>query len=320
VTSCVTNFVQYTCPSYCVFSAILIRGIKYQHPYDRTTSSTWTVGTKYNNTPQQRLHVARTSRICTSHNTGTRFQQECTHFTKIVKTLHNYGKQKGDKKQITYQGSTNIKSHCTKFNRPGVLATWRPGFVHLQAISIHWHVFMSIMTPSRPSNRWICLHGILYKIYSSWRPADRELCTFRLSVFTDTSSCQSRVQADRRTEEYVCTEFGYFVSVLKAINWRRQLHSSHHLIIALILRCIRKIAETWLLASLCLSVHQSVRVEQLGSHWTDCHEIWHLAGIPTRGLLNTKHESLLSNHKSQWNAYNLQVTAIKTDILPMFTS
>ena len=118
---------------------------------------------------------------------------------------------------------------------------------------------MSVTSQSRPSNRWTCLHGILYKIYSSWRPGDRDLCTSRLSAFTDTSSCQSRVQADRRTDEYVCTEFGYFVSVLKAINWRRQLHISHHLITALILRCIRKIAETWLLASLCLSVCPQVR-------------------------------------------------------------
>ena len=66
---------------------------------------------------------------------------------------------------------------------------------------------MSVTSQSRPSNRWTCLHGILYKIYSSWRPGDRDLCTSRLSAFTDTSSCQSRVQADRRTDEYVCTEF-----------------------------------------------------------------------------------------------------------------
>jgi len=88
-----------------------------------------------------------------------------------------------------------------------VMATWRPGFVHLQAISIHWHVFMSITSPSRPSNRWICLYGILYTIYSSWRPGDRDLCISRPSVFTDTSSCQSRVQADHRTDKYVCKEF-----------------------------------------------------------------------------------------------------------------
>jgi hypothetical protein len=27
----------------------------------------------------------------------------------------------------------------------------------------------------------------------------------------------------------------------------------------------------------CLSVRRSVRMEQLGSHWTDCHEIWYLS-------------------------------------------
>jgi hypothetical protein len=118
---------------------------------------------------------------------------------------------------------------------------------------------MSITSQSRPSNRWMCMQGILYKMYPSWRPGDRDLCASRLSIFTDTSSCQSRVKADRRTDECVCTEFGYIVNVLKAINWRRQLHSSHHLITALILRCIRKIAETWLSASLCLSVCPPVR-------------------------------------------------------------
>lgn len=127
------------------------RGIKYQHANDRTTTSTRTVGTKCKNTLQQRLHVARSSRICrsTTHNTGTRFQQECTHFTKIVKTPHKYSRQKGDKKQITYRGCTNIRCHFTKFSRLG----------------------------------------------------DLDLCTSRLLVFTDTSSCQSRVKADRRTDE-----------------------------------------------------------------------------------------------------------------------
>jgi len=69
------------------------------------------------------LHVLPGFAEGTTYNTGTRFQQECTHFTKIVKTLHNYSKQKGDKKQITYQGSTNIRCHYIKFNRPGDLAT-----------------------------------------------------------------------------------------------------------------------------------------------------------------------------------------------------
>jgi hypothetical protein len=34
--------------------------------------------------------------------------------------------------------------------------------------------------------------------------------------------------------------------------------------------------EKWLLASSCLSVCLSVRMEQIRSHWTDFHEIWHL--------------------------------------------
>ena len=39
----------------------------------------------------------------------------------------------------------------------------------------------------------------------------------------------------------------------------------------------RKTAEVRLLISSCMSVCQSVRVEQLGSHWTDFYEIWYLS-------------------------------------------
>jgi hypothetical protein len=119
------------------------------------------------------LHVLSGFAEGTTHNTGTHFQQECTHFTKIVKTPHKYSRQKGDKKQITYRGSTNIRCHYTKFSRHGDLA-------------------IGIYAPQ--------------------------------AILTDTFSCQSRVKADRRTDEFVCTEFDYFVSVLKAVNWCRQFH------------------------------------------------------------------------------------------------
>ena len=37
-------------------------------------------------------------------------------------------------------------------------------------------------------------------------------------------------------------------------------------------RRVRKICEKRILASSCLSVRPSVRMDQLGSHWTDIHE------------------------------------------------
>jgi hypothetical protein len=67
------------------------------------------------------LHVLPGIAEGTTHNTGTRFQQQCTHFTKIARTLRKYSRQKGDKKQTTYRGSTNIRCHCTKFSRHGDL-------------------------------------------------------------------------------------------------------------------------------------------------------------------------------------------------------
>jgi hypothetical protein len=47
-------------------------------------------------------------------------------------------------------------------------------------------------------------------------------------------------------------------------------------------RCFRKIAKSdyelrRVCLSVCLSVRPSIRVEQLGSHWTDFHEIWYLS-------------------------------------------
>ena len=40
---------------------------------------------------------------------------------------------------------------------------------------------------------------------------------------------------------------------------------------------IRKLGEIdYQLRSVCLPVRPSVRIEQLGSHWTDFHEIWYL--------------------------------------------
>ena len=116
-------------------------------PLEQEPSSALSATTHYNE--DFMLHVLPGFAEGTTHNTGTHFRQECTHFTKIVKTPHKYSRKKGDKKQITYRGCTNIRCHCTKFSR----------------------------------------HG------------DLDLCTSRLSVFTDTFSCQSQVKADRRTDE-----------------------------------------------------------------------------------------------------------------------
>jgi len=68
------------------------------------------------------LHVLPRFAEGTTHNTDTRFQQECTHFTKIVKAPHRYSRQKGNKLNA-YRGSTNIRCHCKKFSRHGDLAT-----------------------------------------------------------------------------------------------------------------------------------------------------------------------------------------------------
>jgi hypothetical protein len=46
---------------------------------------------------------------------------------------------------------------------------------------------------------------------------------------------------------------------------------------AVIFRRVRNIAKKRLLASSCLSVRLSVRMEQLGFQWTDFREIWHLS-------------------------------------------
>jgi hypothetical protein len=44
-----------------------------------------------------------------------------------------------------------------------------------------------------------------------------------------------------------------------------------------VFRCVRKIAESnYYLLLFSLHVRPSVRMEQLGSHWTDFHEIWNL--------------------------------------------
>jgi len=44
-----------------------------------------------------------------------------------------------------------------------------------------------------------------------------------------------------------------------------------------VLRCVRKISEQQPLATSCLFVRPSVRMEQLCSHWANCHEIWYLS-------------------------------------------
>ena len=54
----------------------------------------------------------------------------------------------------------------------------------------------------------------------------------------------------------------------------------------IIFRCFRKISKSQLLASSCLSVSRvspSVRMEQLGCHWTDFDEIWYL-GISRKSV------------------------------------
>jgi hypothetical protein len=45
-----------------------------------------------------------------------------------------------------------------------------------------------------------------------------------------------------------------------------------------IFRCVRKIAKSdCYIRHVCLSVLPSVHMKQLGSHWTDFHEIWYLS-------------------------------------------
>jgi hypothetical protein len=53
-----------------------------------------------------------------------------------------------------------------------------------------------------------------------------------------------------------------------------------------VFRCIRKIAENQLLASSCLSVPPSVRIEQLGSHWRDFHEIFRKSVEKIQGVIS----------------------------------
>jgi hypothetical protein len=47
-----------------------------------------------------------------------------------------------------------------------------------------------------------------------------------------------------------------------------------------VVRRVRKIAKSNYLASSCLSVRLPIRIEQLGSHWRDFHEIRHLSTFP----------------------------------------
>lgn len=130
-----------------VFTAILIAGIKRRHVYDRITTRTRTVGTKCNNTPQRRLYVTRTSRICRRAQHTTR-----AHATSRRAPLTNTAARKG----ITYRGSTNIRRHCKK--NVVVMANWRPGFVHLLAISIPLTRFHVNNVSKQTSNRWNLLY------------------------------------------------------------------------------------------------------------------------------------------------------------------
>jgi hypothetical protein len=166
VTSCVTNSSQYTCPRFCVFTAILIAGIKYQHVYDRMITRIRTVGTKSSNTPQRRLHVARSSMICKRHNTQHRHTPSAG--------VHTFYKNRGNTSSIPAKRVTRNK-----------LRTEDP---QITGATVQNLVVMATRTP--------------------------ELCTSGLSVFTDTSSCQSRVKAGHRTNE-----FGYFVNVVKEVKW-----------------------------------------------------------------------------------------------------
>jgi len=49
-----------------------------------------------------------------------------------------------------------------------------------------------------------------------------------------------------------------------------------HPYVEILFEALSQNCEKRLTASSCLSVRPSVRVEQLGSHWTDFHEVWYL--------------------------------------------
>jgi len=66
---------------------------------------------------------------------------------------------------------------------------------------------------------------------------------------------------------YLMGKAGYYYGDKVAAAWSR----------AVIFRRVRNIAKRPLLASACLSVRLSVRMEQLGSKWTDFREIWYLS-------------------------------------------
>jgi hypothetical protein len=55
--------------------------------------------------------------------------------------------------------------------------------------------------------------------------------------------------------------------------------------------------EKQLLASPCLSVRPSIRMEQLGSHWTDFHGMWYF-GIFRKSVKKIK--VLLKSDKNKW--------------------
>jgi len=65
----------------------------------------------------------------------------------------------------------------------------------------------------------------------------------------------------------------------------------HMLHVRRIFRCVRKIAKgDYWFRHVCLSARPSVRMEQFGSHWTDCHEILYLSIF--RKSVHTIHVSL----------------------------
>jgi hypothetical protein len=103
-----------------VFTPILIAGIKRRHVYDRITTRTRTVGTKCNNTPQRRLYVTRTSRICirAQHTTRAQTTSRRAHLTSTAA-----------RKGITHRGSTNIRRHCKKKKKNW--SSWRTGAMNL---------------------------------------------------------------------------------------------------------------------------------------------------------------------------------------------
>ena len=67
--------------------------------------------------------------------------------------------------------------------------------------------------------------------------------------------------------------------------------------------------------SVCASVRLSVRMEHLGSHWTDFHEIWHLRFLET---LSRKFKLFENLTRIMGTSYENMYTFMHTYILSEF--